>query len=84
MHPIVATGAENRHNVGVVQNGRYVRLDLELRQLLATEPGVDRQSLESRAPPPRNLLSLVDNPHACATKLPNQEVFTQIACSADM
>src|SRR5262249_52123876 len=67
----------HRHDVGMVQPRRRLRLAFKARQPLVVEQGVRRQHLESNVPSQRYLLRLVDNPHAATADLAQDAVIAQ-------
>ena len=69
--------AEDRHDVGVVQLGGSLCFALEALQLLGVVQGLARQHLDRDPPPQGLLLRLVDDAHATATDLPQQDVVAQ-------
>ena len=61
--------AEDRHNVGVVQFRRRLRLAAETLPVGGGEQRLRRQHLEGHVPPERLLLGFVDDTHAALSDL---------------
>ncbi len=76
---LVAADRVDGHDVGVVQLGRRLRLVLEALQLPGVERRGERQDLQGDPPGQRDLLGLVDDPHAAAADLADDPVVPQPA-----
>ena len=77
MVPVVLAHAEDRHDVGVVQPGRRLRLALEPPHLLGVQQRAGREHLQGHAPAQRLLLGLVDDAHAAPADLAEDAVVAQ-------
>ncbi len=77
MVPVLPAHAEDRHDVGVVQPGRGLRLTLEPAHLLGVEQRPGREHLRGHAAAQRLLLGLVDHAHAAAADLAEDPVVAQ-------
>ncbi len=74
--PLAADGVD-RHDVCVVQQPRGLRLLLEPLQVPLVEHGRQRQHLQGHAAAERELLGLIDHPHAAAAHLTDQVEVAQ-------
>ena len=77
MVTVLPAHAEDRHDVGVVQLGRGLRLALEPPHLLGVQQRAGREHLQRHPPAERFLLGLVDHPHAAAADLAEDAVVAQ-------
>ena len=66
MHPALAADRMDRHDVRVVQQGRGLGLGLEPLELVRVEPAGQGQDLQGDPTAERELLGLIDDPHATA------------------
>ena len=79
MHAALAADVMDRDDVGVVQAGGGLGLGLEALQLPAVQGRSERQHLQRHPPPQRDLLGLVDHPHAASADLADQPEVAQPA-----
>ena len=79
MHALLTAHRVDRHDVRVVEQRRGVRLELEPLPLPRIECGRVRQDLERDPTAQRDLLGLVHDPHAAASKLAKQPKVAQDA-----
>ena len=77
MVPLIASDAEDRHDIGVVQPRCRPRLPLEPQHLLGVGESRIGQNLEGDPPTQRLLLGLVDDPHAAPADLAKNPVVAQ-------
>ena len=82
-HPALAAHRVHRHDVGVVQARRRLRLDLEPLQLPGVQRRGERQDLQRHPPAQRDLPRLVDDPHAAPADLADDPVVAQHAHPGD-
>ncbi len=75
--PILAAHAEDRHDVGVVQPRRRLRLPLEPTHLLRVQQRPGREHLQRHAAAQRLLLGLVDHAHPAPADLAEDAVVPQ-------
>ena len=75
--PPSATNAVDRDNVLVVELRRCLGFVLEPLKLLGVEGGGERQHLQSHTPVQRDLVRLVNDPHAAPADLPNDAVVAE-------
>ena len=69
VHAALAADGVDRHDVGVVQAGRGLGLELEPLQLPGVQRRGERQHLQRHPAAERDLLGLVDDAHAAAADL---------------
>ena len=77
MMTVLPAHAEDRHDVGVVQLGRGLRLPLEPPHLLGVQQRTGRKHLERHAAAQRLLLGLVHHTHTAAADLAEDAVIAQ-------
>jgi len=76
-HAVVGADAEDGHDVGVVQPRRRLRLALEALQQVRPRRRLGRQHLEGDVAAERFLHRLVDDAHAAAADLAQQQVLAE-------
>ena len=74
----VATDVEDRHDVRVVQLRRGLGLDLEPLALLGVDGRGEWEHLQGNAAAQRDLLGLVNDPHAPSANFAEDAVVTQL------
>jgi hypothetical protein len=79
VHAALAADAVHRDDVWVVQAGGGLGLDAEPLDLPGVHRGGHRQELQRHAAAQRDLLGLVDDPHAAAADLADQPEVAQLA-----
>ena len=77
MNSLMLAHTEDRHDVGVVQQGRDPRLALEPKQLDRRRQSIARQDLECDAATEALLHGLVNDPHAAPANLADDPVVAQ-------
>ena len=77
MEPVIEPGAENGHDVLVVQQRGGLGLELEPLPLARVERGSRGQDLERNAPAQRKLLGLINHAHPTAADLTEDPEFTE-------
>ena len=77
MVAVLPAHAEDRHDVGVVQPRRRLRLALEPPHLLRVQQRAGREDLQRHAAAQRLLLGLVDHAHAAPADLAEDAVVAQ-------
>ena len=77
MEPVIEPGAENGHDVLVVQKRGGLGLELEPLPLARVERGSRGQDLERDAPAQRKLVGLINHAHPTAADLAKDPEFTK-------
>ena len=75
---VLLADAEDRHDVGMVQLGGGPGLALEPPPLLDVSERLRGQDLEGDVPAERDLLGLVDDPHAAAADLAEDAIVAEL------